>query len=94
MTMARAIYRAMEVGKEYTTSEIKELARNIEFLPWDEDTDDWNKAIPKNLWKMVNTGYAVTRMAQETMGSIRGCQFGGTKVVYTTYNMRYWKRIK
>lgn len=112
MTLARAIYKNMEIGKEYTTTEIGNLMidadgygfpcdggipTRIAEMTWEEAPDGLkgiHKVILSQMWKIVNTGYATTRMEEETLGSIRGCQFGGTKTVYKTYNMRYWKRVK
>lgn len=91
-TVARALYKEMALGQEYSTQEIIEIAKKL-WLPSNEE-QDLKKAINKALWKIVNSGYAITQKRQVEMSWIRGCQFGGTKVVKQEYTIRYWIRIK
>lgn len=96
-TMARAIYKRMEVGKPYTTSELFDLLGETEYykyIPVELQGKDVRKIVSAEMSKIVKTGYARTYTEQETLGNVRGLRYGTAPKSFTTYTFRYWVRTK
>lgn len=100
-TLARAIYKMMEVGKEYTTSDLSRLIGDDYYKYIPEDMQPFqangkpvNCIIASEMWKVVKTGYATTRTEQQTLLLCGGVKFGCKPKDSKTYNVRYWKRVK
>lgn len=100
-TLARAIYKRMEIGKEYTTRELSRLIGDdyFEIIPVNQhpgqpDGMPVSKMISAEMWKVVKAGFARTYTGQETLANVRGLKFGSTPKSFTTYNFRYWVRTK
>ena len=100
-TMARAIYKQMEIGKSYTTRELSRLIGDdyykyipVNQHPGQSDGMPVNKGISNEMWKVVNSGFAKTYTAQETIGNVRGLRFGTAPKSFTTYTARYWVRTR
>lgn len=89
-TMARAIYRRMEIGKEYKSFDLYQLIED-EYPATGEDV---RKVVAREMWKIVNAGYAKTSTRQEKFPILRGLRYGSEPTAYQTYNVRYWIRIK
>lgn len=100
-TLARAIYKKMEIGKEYTTSELLHLIGDdyykivpTEFHPFQMNGKPVNKVISEEMWKVVNSGFAKTYKVNETLANVRGLRYGSVPTSFTNYAFRYWVRIK
>lgn len=100
-TLARAIYKAMEIGEAYTTSELRELIGDdyykyipIDMQPGQEHGVPVNQKISSEMWKVVNAGYAKTYTSEEDLPIVRGLRFGAKPKAYQHYKFRYWVRIK
>ena len=100
-TMARAIYKKMEVGKIYTTHELRNLIGDdyYKYVPADMHPGapngfPVNKGISNEMWKIVNAGFAKTFTGKETLPNVKGLKYGATPTSFQTYNFRYWVRIK
>ena len=100
-TMARAIYKQMEIGKSYSTADLSRLIGDdyYKYIPVNQhpgqpDGMPVNKGISNEMWKVVNSGLAETYTAQETIGNVRGLKFGTAPKSFTTYTARYWVRTK
>ena len=100
-TMARAIYKQMEIGKAYSTSDLSSLIGDdyYKYIPVNQhpgqpDGMPVNKCISNEMWKVVNSGFAKTYTEQETIGNVRGLKFGTAPKSFTTYTARYWVRTK
>ena len=100
-TMARAIYKQMEIGKAYSTRELSRLIGDdyYKYIPVNQhpgqpDGLPVNKGISNEMWKVVNARFAKTYTAQETIGNVRGLKFGTATKSFTTYTARYWVRTK
>ena len=99
-TMARTIYKRMELGKSYKTYELFKLLSEEEyygFIPVELQGKDVGKVVAAEMWKVVNAGYATTSVGEETYHIVRGCRYGKTdwsKVPTQTYSCRYWVRTK
>lgn len=100
-TMARAIYKKMEINKQYTTSELFDLIEkdyykytSIKNHPGQEKGMPVNKKIANEMWKIVKAGYATTFKKSETYPLIRGIKFGEKPKYFKTYDVRYWIRTK
>ena len=100
-TLARAIYKMMEVGKEYTSSDLSRLIGDDYYKYIPEDMQPFqangrpvNDIIASEMWKVVKTGYATTRTEQQTLLLCGGVKFGCNPKDSKTYNVRYWKRVK
>ena len=100
-TMARAIYKQMEIGKAYSTSDLSRLIGDdyYKYIPVNQHPGQPNgmpviKGISNEMWKVVNSGFAKTYTAQETIGNVRGLKFGTALKSFTTYTARYWVRTK
>ena len=100
-TMARAIYKQMEIGKAYSTADLSRLIGDdyykyipVNHHPGQPDGMPVNKGISNEMWKVVNSGFAKTYTAQETIGNVRGLKFGTAPKSFTTYTARYWVRTK
>ena len=73
-TLARAIYKMMEVGKEYTTSDLSRLIGDDYYKYIPEDMQPFhtngrpvNYIISSEMRKVVKSGYATTRTEQQTL---------------------------
>ena len=91
-TMARAIYRRMEVGKRYTTSELFHLLSESEYynyIPVEMQGKDVHKIVSAEMWKTVQAGYVKTYTGQESLPNVRGLRFGTKPNSFTTYTVRY-----
>ena len=95
-TLARAIYKQMEVGKEYTSSELRDLLGDeyYNYIPAELQGKDVRKIVSNEMWKVVNSGYAVTTKRNESLANVRGLKYGSKPTSFTTYAIRYWKRVK
>lgn len=100
-TLARAIYKQMEVGKSYTTSELFRLIGDdyyrivpTENHPFQPNGKPVNKIISDEMWKVVMTGFAKTYTAEETLANVRGLKYGSSPTSFTTYKFRYWVRLR
>ena len=100
-TMARAIYKKMEIGKAYSTSDLSRLIGDdyynyipVNQHPGQPDGMPVNKGISNEMWKVVSSGFAKTYTAQETIGNVRGLKFGTAPKSFTTYTTRYWVRTR
>ena len=100
-TMARAIYKQMEIGKSYSTADLSRLIGDdyYKYITVNQhhgqpDGMPVNKGISNEMWKVVNAGFAKTYTAQETIGNVRGLKFGTAPKSFTTYTARYWVRTK
>lgn len=95
-TMARAIYKRMEIGKEYTTMDLFRLIEDVyySYVPVEMQGKDVRRIVSAEVWKIVKAGFAKTHTAQETLGNVRGIKYGATPKSYATYTFRYYRRIK
>ena len=100
-TMARAIYKQMEIGKAYSTSDLSRLIGDdyYKYIPVNQhpsqpDGMPVNKGISNEMWKVVNAGFAKTYTKQETFANVRGLKYGATPKSFTDYNIRYWVRVR
>ena len=100
-TLAREIYKKMELGKEYTTSDLLRLVGDdyyrivpVEFHPYQTNGKSALKVVSEEMWKVVKSGFAKTHKAEETLGNVRGLKFGSKITSYTNYSVRYWIRTK
>lgn len=100
-TLARAIYKAMEIGKPYTTSELFRLVGDdyfkyvpVDMHPFQANGKPVNTIISNEMWKVVRTGYAKTYKQDESLAILAGVKFGSKSKSYQTYTMRYWVRTK
>ena len=96
-TMARAIYKRMEVGKAYTTYELFKLLPEEEyysFIPVEMQDKDVRKVVSAEMWKVVNTGYAKTHTEIKELPIVRGLRYGAEPKSFTAYTIRYWVRVR
>ncbi len=96
-TLAREIYRRMELGKAYTTTDLFKLLDEAEyysFIPVELQGKNVNKIVASEMWKVVKAGYAKTYTEKETLGNVRGLRYGTAPTSFTTYTFRYWVRQK
>lgn len=95
-TMARAIYKLMEIGKPYTTSELYDLLGDdyYKYIPVEMQGKDVRKIVSAEMWNVVNAGYARSYTEQETLALVRGIRFGSKPTATQTYTFRYWVRLK
>lgn len=94
-TMARAIYKRMEVGKQYTTRNLFRLLSEAEYysyIPTEMQGKDVRKIISSEMWKTVEAGYVKTFTEQESLPNVRGLRFDARPNSFTTYTTRYWVR--
>lgn len=94
-TMARAIYKKMVVGQRYTSYELYRLVED-DYPPTGKDV---RKVVAAEMWKIVNTGYADTKLESDTYHIVRGLRRNvknrdWSKVPTQTYTTRYWRRLK
>ena len=100
-TLARAIYKKMEIGKAYSTSDLSKLIGDdyykivpVEFHPHQLNGKPVNAIISEEMWKVVMSGFAKTHKGEETMAYVRGLKKGTTPTSFRTYSVRYWIRTK
>ena len=100
-TLAREIYKRMEIGKAYTTSELSELVGDdyYKIIPQDQhpfqpNGQPVNSVISSEMWKVVKAGYAKTYKGEDTLALVRGLRKGTTPTSFRTYSFRYWIRTK
>ena len=100
-TLAREIYKKMEIDRIYTTSELFRLVEDsyYQIVPqknWPSQSEGMpvNTMISNEMWKVVEAGYATTWKDTQTLANVRGLRYGSIPTSYTNYNFRYWKRIK
>lgn len=100
-TLARALYKLMKIGETYSTADIRRLLGDdyYKYIPEDmhpfqPNSKPVNIVITKELWKIVNQGYAKTYTVKELLPVIRGIKFGTKPTCYQSYNIRYWVRTK
>lgn len=96
-TLARAIWRRMEIGKTYTTTELFELLTETEYysyIPVELQGKNVNRIIANEMWKVVKAGYARTYTLEEKLPNVKGVRYGTAPKSYTTYTFRYWIRLK
>ena len=94
--MARELYKAMKIGKPYTTSDLFQLIEDVYYqhTPVELQGKNVNKIVSEEMWKVVKTGYARTFTEKETLGNVRGTRFGTAPTSFTDYTFRFWVRIK
>ena len=100
-TMAQAIYKRMEIGKAYTTSELFKLLDDeyYNYIPFDMQPGQpngkpVNQVVSSEMYKAVNAGYVRTYTEKEELANVRGIRYGSKPTSYTMYTLRYWVRIK
>lgn len=95
-TMARAIYKRMELGRPYTSMQLCDLLGDeyYSYIPVELQGKDVRKVVAAEMWKVVKAGYATTRAEQQTLANIRGLRKGAAPTSFTTYTFRYWTRTK
>lgn len=96
-TMARAIYKRMEIGKAYTTYELYKLLDDdyYKYIPVEMQGKDVRKIVAAEMWKVVNAGYASTYVKSEDLKLVGGLRFSHTGNAPTkNYTFRYWVRTK
>ena len=100
-TMARAIYKQMEIGKEYSTRELVRLIGDdyYKYIPVNQhpgqpDGMPVSKGVSSEMWKVVKAGFAKTYTKEDCFGNVRGLRFGTAPKSYTTFTARYWVRTK
>lgn len=95
-TLARGIYRKMEIGRDYRTSELFDLIEDdyYKYISVEQQKIAVNRIISCEMWKIVNAGYAETRMEEEELPIVRGLRFGNKPKAWKIYNIRYWTRVK
>lgn len=95
-TMARAIYKMMEVGKPYTTRNLYDMLGDdyYKYIPVELQGKDVRKIVSAEMQKVVKTGYARTYTEKETLANVRGLRYGATPTSSTEYTIRYWIRTK
>lgn len=95
-TMARAIYKQMTIGKEYSTSDLFRLIEDVyySYIPVEMQGKDVRKIVAAEMWKIVKAGFARTRIEQQTLGNVRGLKYGTAPTSFTTYSFRYWVRTR
>lgn len=99
-TMARAIYKNMVIGKWYTSYELFQLIEDdfYKYIPVEMQGKDVRRICGAEMWKVVQSGYAETRMQSEKYHMVRGLKYGvdrdWSKVPSKEYSVRYWRRKK
>ena len=100
-TMARAIYKQMEIGKEYSTRDLSRLIGDdyYKYIPVNQhpgqpDGYPVSKGISAEMWKVVKAGFAKTYTQEDCFGNVRGLRFGTAPKSYTTFTARYWVRTR
>ena len=100
-TMARAIYKQMEIGKEYSTRDLSSLIGDdyYKYIPANQhpgqpDGYPVSKGISAEMWKVVKAGFANTYTKEDSFGNVRGLRFGTAPKSYTTFTARYWVRTR
>lgn len=95
-TMARAIYKRMEIGEAYTSMQLRDLLGDeyYGYIPVELHGKDVRKIVASEMWKVVKAGYAKTEVKEETYPIVRGIRKGSMPTAYQTYTVRYWTRIK
>ena len=100
-TLAREIYKRMEIGKEYTTSELFNLVGDdyykiipLEMHPFQPNGKPVNSIVSEEMWKVVKAGFAKTYKGDETLALVGGLKKGATPTNFKTYSVRYWIRTK
>ena len=100
-TMARAIYKQMEIGKAYSTGDLSRLIGDdyYKYIPVNQhpgqpDGYTVSKGISDEMWKVVNAGFAKTYTKKETLANVRGLKHGATPKSFTDYTIRYWVRTR
>ena len=100
-TLARAIFKKMEIGRNYSTSDLRSLIGDsyydyipVNMHPGQPNGKPVNSVISDAMWNVVECGYATTCKASESVGNVRGLKFGTKPTSFTTYTVRYWERVK
>lgn len=95
-TLAREIYKRMEIGRPYTTSELFDLVEDVYYnhIPAELQGKDVRKVISNEMWKIVKTGYAETYIEKEDLPNVRGLRYGARPTSFTNYTFRYWVRTR
>lgn len=100
-TLAREIYKQMEPGKEYSTSDLVDLVFDdfCSYYPEYAETKpekSVRQVVQDEIWKVVKTGYAKTFKRTETGCTVRGLRFGAEPEPwrYYKYECRYFVRTK
>ena len=100
-TMARAIYKQMEIGKEYSTRDLVRLIGDdyYKYIPVNQhpgqpDGMPVSKGVSSEMWKVVKAGFAKTYTKEDCFGNVRGLRFGTAPKSYTTFTARYWVRTR
>ena len=100
-TMARAIYKQMEIGKEYSTRDLVRLIGDdyYKYIPVNQhpgqpDGMPVSKGVSSEMWKVVKAGFAKTYTKEDCFGNVRGLRSGTAPKSYTTFTARYWVRTR
>lgn len=95
-TMARAIYKLMEIGKPYTSMQLRDLLGDdyYKYITVEMQGKDVRKIVSAEMWNVVNAGYARCYTKQETLALVRGIRKGSKPTAFQTYTFRYWVRLK
>ena len=84
-TMAREIYKRMELGKQYKSYDLFKLIEDVYYkhIPVELQGKDVRKIVAAEMWKVVNSGYARTFIERETLANVRGIRFGAKPTSFT-----------
>lgn len=100
-TLARAIYKRMEIGKEYTTRNLvdligSDLYKYVGMVDYKtlENGKSVMQTVSDEMWKVVSAGFAETYTRNESLACIRNIKFGTTPKYFKTYIFRIWIRTK
>lgn len=100
-TLAREIYKRMEIGKAYSTTELFDLLGDDYFKivpqemhPYQPQGKPVNAIISEEMWKVVKSGFAKTYKGEQTLALVGGLKKGATPTCYRAYSFRYWIRTK
>lgn len=100
-TLARAIYKKMEIGTWYKSMELFKLVEDdyYKYIPTELQGKDVRKICAGEMFKVVDAGFAQTKIETETHHIVRGLRHGvknrdWSKVPTQTYTVRYFARIK
>ena len=100
-TLARAIYKQMEIGTWYTSMELYNLLGDdyYKYIPTELQGKDVRKICAREMFKVVDAGFATTKIETETYHIVRGLRHGvknrdWSKVPTQTYTVRYFMRTK
>lgn len=100
-TLARALYKHMELGKTYSTRDLCRLIGDdyYKYIPAENHPNQPHGfpmavGVTREMWKVVTAGFAKTYTGTESVGIVRGLKFGTKPTAFDQYTARYWIRTK